>query len=82
MLLVWLTGAAVASQGGWFGRLRLWAKLIFVIGLTGWHGVQSGRLRRLLRGDPPPARLPAVDVTAMIAIAVAIIAVLAVVKPS
>jgi uncharacterized membrane protein len=81
MLAVWLTGAAIAAQGTWFGSAWLWAKLLFVLALTGLHGVQSGRLRRLRRGDPPQTRVQAVHVAAFIACSVACIALLVVVKP-
>lgn len=46
MLVVWLSGAALAASGGWFSYPWLWIKLIFVIALTGLHGIQSAAMRK------------------------------------
>lgn len=81
MLAVWLTGAVIAAEGGWFASPWLWAKLLFVLALTGLHGLQSGRLRRLRRGDPSLAGMQAVPVAPFVAFAAASIALLAVLKP-
>jgi putative membrane protein len=50
MLLVWAFGFELAISGHWFQSAWLQAKLVLVILLSGIHGVQSGRLRRLSRG--------------------------------
>lgn len=81
MLLLWLTGATIAVQGAWFGSGWLWAKLVFVLALTGLHGVQSGRLRRLRNGAEGDARVPALGVVAFIGCSTTLIALLVVVKP-
>ena len=81
MIVVWLTGAAIAVDGGWFGNSWLWAKLVFVLALTGLHGVQSGRLRRMRRGEQPRTRMQAERVATCIAVSAAIIALLVVAKP-
>ena len=47
MLAVWAAGIALALSGRWFGQPWLTAKLVAVLALSGIHGVQSGRLRRL-----------------------------------
>lgn len=47
MAVVWAAGIALAIEGHWFGHLWLTIKLIAVVALSGIHGVQSGRLRRL-----------------------------------
>ena len=47
MLLVWGLGLVLAMRGGWFAAGWLQAKLVMVIMLSGIHGIQSGRLRRL-----------------------------------
>lgn len=77
MLLVWALGLTLAMTGHWFAEGWLQAKLVFVLVLSGLHGVQSGRLRRLAGGAViPPLR------TAPFAIGCAIvIALLAVAKP-
>lgn len=79
MLVVWVTGATIAAEGAWFASPWLWAKLAFVLALTGLHGVQSGRLRRLPGGDQPGP--PPIRVAALIAVSVASIALLVVAKP-
>jgi len=80
MLATWLTGAAVAASGGWFVYHWLQLKLIIVVALSGLHGVQSGRLRRLRGGlhleQGSPFAVPVV-----IAFFVTVIAILAVTKP-
>jgi len=81
MLLVWVTGATIAVEAGWFASPWLWAKLAFVLALTGLHGIQSGKLRRLRRGDLPSSPISALRVAGFIATAVASIAVLVVAKP-
>ncbi len=81
MLLAWLAGAAVAAEGGWFGSPWLWAKLVLVAGLTGLHGVQSGWLRRLRRGELPQSTASAFRMPAIVAGAAVLIALLAVAKP-
>ncbi len=80
MLAVWLTGAAIAAQGDWFASPWLWTKLALVLVLTGLHGIHSGRLRRLRRGDPVQAMRGA-HIAAFIAAPVSIIALLVVLKP-
>jgi uncharacterized membrane protein len=81
MLAVWLTGAFVGATGAWFSGHWLWAKLFFVVALSGIHGVQSGRLRRLRRSDEvKPSAFPFAVLVATAA-SVAVIALLAVAKP-
>lgn len=80
LLLVWDPGAAAAAWGGWFGEGWLFTKLVLVVLLSGLHGVQAGAVRRLTtRAAPTPGWL--VRAPAAVALAVALIAVLAVVKP-
>jgi uncharacterized membrane protein len=81
LLAVWLTGAVVATSGLWFSHHWLCAKLVFVVALSGLHGAQSGRLRRLRRGDSLEPIASPFGVPATVACAVAFIAFLAVVKP-
>lgn len=81
MLLVWVTGATIAVEASWFTSPWLWAKLAFVLALTGLHGIQSGKLRRLRGGDLPSSPISALRIAGFIAAAVASIAVLVVAKP-
>jgi len=81
MLAVWLTGALVAASGAWFSNHWLWAKLVIVVALSALHGIQSGRLRKLRRGDRLQTNCEPLFVPGAVAIAVAFIAFLAVAKP-
>lgn len=81
MLLVWLTGATIAVDGGWFASPWLWGKLAIVVALTALHGVQSGRLRRIRRGEQLRLRVAPEHTAIGIAMAAAIIAILVVAKP-
>lgn len=81
MLVAWLSGALIAASGAWFGSVWLWVKLGVVLGLTGLHGVQSGRLRRLRGEIGGGGAMPAAAIPHLVALSVAIIAALAVAKP-
>ncbi|WP_353098408.1 CopD family protein [Stenotrophomonas lactitubi] len=50
MLMVWAFGLQLAASGGWYGSGWLQLKLILVVMLSGLHGMQSARLRRLSIG--------------------------------
>ena len=79
MLLVWTLGLTLALMGGWFHDAWLFAKLVFVVALSGVHGVQSAKLRRMAGGDAAvaPSRLVA---PLVVSFAIAIV-ILVVVKP-
>jgi len=77
IISVWTFGAGLAISGAWFGQGWLNAKLGFVVLISGLHGIQSGRLRKIEAGASPAASrtLP------LIVLAAIAIAVLAVAKP-
>lgn len=77
MLLVWALGLTLALTGHWLDDGWLQAKLVFVLVLSGVHGAQSGRLRRLAGSGAAGASRSA---PLVIGCAVAI-ALLAVAKP-
>ena len=79
MLLVWALGLTLALMGGWSRDGWLLAKLVFVIALSGVHGMQSAKLRRLA-GGVAAASLPRLIAPFVVGSAVAI-AILVVVKP-
>ncbi len=81
MGLVWLLGIVMAMHGGWLAAPWLRIKLVLVFALSALHGVQSGTLRRLVKGDAPrPPRFLRWGGAAVL-IAAAAIAGLVVVKP-
>ena len=53
----WLLGIALAFEGGWFHSGWLPVKLVFVLILSGLHGMLAGSLKRLERGEPTLAFL-------------------------
>lgn len=77
MLLVWALGLTLAMTGHWFADGWLQAKLAFVLVLSGLHGVQSGRLRRLAGG----AAIRPLRTTPFAIGCAVVIALLAVAKP-
>lgn len=77
MLLVWAFGLTLAVTGHWFSEFWLQAKLVFVLVLSGIHGIQSGRLRRLAGGTA----VQSLRSSSIILGCIVVIAVLAVVKP-
>lgn len=56
MLTAWILGITLASWSGVFGAPWLNMKLIFVVALSGLHGVLAGSLRRRL--DQPHKAMP------------------------
>ncbi len=81
MILVWILGLALAStigawSMGWFG-----AKLLLVIGLSGYHGYLIGYSKKLARGEQPLSGKTLRLLNEVPAIAIAIIVVLVIVKP-
>jgi uncharacterized integral membrane protein (TIGR00701 family) len=80
MLLAWLFGLAVATEGGWFGARWLMMKLVFVVALSGLHGMLSGTLRKLARTDERPSPASGHVLPAIVG-AIVVIVLLVVVKP-
>ena len=79
MLTVWAIGLGLALSGSWFHSGWLPLKLVFVLVLSGVHGMQSGALRRLAGGEG--ASRPQTAAFIIIFVCILFIAVLAVVKP-
>ena len=79
---VWLFGLAIALSGGWFtGQGWLHAKLVLVVGLSGYHGWAVAYSKKLARGEAPiPTRTLRI-LNEVPAVALVLIVVLAVVKP-
>jgi len=85
MVAVWLLGLALAANLGLFegggGRGWLHAKLVFVLGLSGYHGWALGYARKLAAGRPTLTTRQLRLLNEVPAFAVIAIVVLAVVKP-
>ncbi|MEM1436651.1 MAG: CopD family protein [Pseudomonadota bacterium] len=46
MVAAWVFGISLAVMGGWFSQSWLAIKVLFVLVLSGLHGVLAGKLRR------------------------------------
>ncbi len=77
-------GLWAALSGAWLTAHWLWMKLVIVVALSALHGIQSGTLRRIAAGgELAPAELGWRPLALQFAFAlIAVLAVLAVVKPS
>lgn len=80
LVLVWGFGFWAALQAGWFTETWLQAKLVFVLLLSGLHGVLAGRLRRTDLAAPPAGR-PLLALAGLLLVSLVAVAVLAVAKP-
>jgi putative membrane protein len=81
MALVWLLGIALAFTIGAWDQPWLHAKLLLVIGLSGYHGYLRSYARKLARGERPLAGKTLRLLNEVPGIVVALIVVLVVVKP-
>ncbi len=81
MLLVWILGITLATEGGWWTAGWLHAKLLFVLGLTAYHGYMVGYGRKLAAGQRPASGRALRLMNEVPGIAVAAIVILVIVKP-
>lgn len=81
LVLVWLLGFALAGVGQHWGEAWLHAKLLLVLGLSGYHGWAVGLTRRLAGGWRPATTRTLRLMNEVPALATVLIVVLAVVKP-
>jgi putative membrane protein len=81
MVLLWIMGIAMVALHGKMPHAWLLVKLLLVVGLSGIHGVLSGNLRRLAAGTT--TKIPAIvsQASNIVVLAVALIIVLAVIRP-
>lgn len=79
LLITWLLGLTLAISARWLRSHWLMIKLVIVVALSALHGLQSGRLRRLIRAGESAKGLARASIS--IFIAMSAIAILAIVKP-
>lgn len=81
LILTWTLGIVLGILSGSFRTGWLSAKLVFVLVLSGLHGMQSGMLRRA--ASSPAARIPGFVrwTPGLIGLSLVAIAILVVVKP-
>jgi putative membrane protein len=81
MIVVWVLGIALALASGAFGQGWLHAKLLIVLGLSGYHGFLSAYARKLARGERTLSGKSLRLLNEVPGLAVVIIVVLVIVKP-
>jgi len=81
MILVWVLGLLTASAIGAWSEGWLHAKLLFVLGLSGYHGWLVGYSKKLARGERPLSGKALRMLNEIPGLAAAVIVVLVVVKP-
>jgi uncharacterized membrane protein len=57
LVLLWILGVTLTIEGHWFPSGWLPLKLLFVLVLSGLHGMQAGAMRKLERDQKAPAFL-------------------------
>ena len=81
IILVWLLGIALATVTGAWSEGWLGAKLLLVLGLSGYHGYLSAYAKKLARGERPLSGKTLRLLNEVPGVTVALIVVLVVVKP-
>jgi putative membrane protein len=81
MIIVWVLGLVLAFHLAAFGQHWLSAKLLFVVGLTGYQGWLGSYGRRLAAGHRPLDNKTLRIMNELPGVAAAIIVVLVIVKP-
>jgi putative membrane protein len=81
MIFVWLLGLALATIGQHWAEVWLHGKLLFVLGLTGYHGWAVGYAKKLAAGKPTLTGKQLRMLNEVPAILVTLIVILVVVKP-
>jgi putative membrane protein len=81
LIMVWVFGVSLATAMGFWSSGWLHAKLLFVFGLSGYHGWLVSYGRKLAKGERPLSDRTLRLLNEVPGLAVAVIVVLAVVKP-
>jgi protoporphyrinogen IX oxidase len=81
IIVVWVLGLLLAYTVGAWNQGWFHAKLLLVIGLSAYHGYLAGYARKLARGEQPLPGKTLRLLNEVPGIAVALIVVLAVIKP-
>ncbi|MCJ2179913.1 CopD family protein [Novosphingobium album (ex Hu et al. 2023)] len=81
LIMVWLFGVALATAMNFWSEPWLHAKLLFVLGLTGYHGWLVGYAKKLAKGQRPLTGKKLRLLNEIPGLAAAVIVVLVVVKP-
>ena len=79
LIIVWALGIALGFQLGW--PMWLWVKLLFVLGLSGFHGWMIGASRKFASGHRPYSEKTLRLVNEIPSLATIAIVILAIVQP-
>lgn len=80
--LVWIFGLWIALDGVWYRDGWFMTKVVLVLVLSALHGSQTAALRKLTSGNTASKRLAMVQVSAYVALVVAVlISFLVIMKP-
>ncbi|MBN8805028.1 MAG: hypothetical protein BGO58_01000 [Sphingopyxis sp. 65-8] len=81
LVIVWILGLMLAFNGGYWSQGWFHAKLLLVLLLSGYHGWTIGYFKKLKRGERPLSEKRLRMLNEVPGVAVAIIVILAVVRP-
>ena len=81
LVIVWMLGLMLAFNGGYWSQGWFHAKLLLVLLLSGYHGWTIGYFKKLKRGERPLSEKRLRMLNEVPGVAVAIIVILAVVRP-
>ena len=79
LIFVWVLGVALGFHLGW--PLWLWAKLLLVVGLSGFHGWMLGAARKFGRGERPYSEKALRLVNEIPSLVTIVVVILVIVKP-
>jgi len=81
IVIVWILGLMLAFNGGYWSEGWFHAKLLLVLGLSGYHGWLIGYFKKLKRGERPLSEKRLRLLNEVPGVVAAIVVVLAVVRP-
>lgn len=81
MIMVWLLGFALAIDVGAFDKLWFQLKLVFVLGLSGYHGWMSAYSRKLVKDMPTVSSKALRMLNEVPGVATAVVVILVIVRP-
>jgi putative membrane protein len=81
LVIVWILGLTLATIGQHWAEGWLHAKLLFVLGLSGYHGWAVGYARKLAAGKPTLSGKTLRMLNEIPAVTAALIVILVIVKP-
>ena len=81
LIIVWVLGLMLAFNGGYWSQGWFHAKLLLVLGLSGYHGWTIGYAKKLAKGERPLSEKRLRMLNEVPGVAAAVIVILAVVRP-